>query len=209
MCCLWIKNPLTTLNCLYIFFFVAGQVSHGRPGPLLGERSKQLFQSPGIPVSVTVQCNDSVWLYFKCMLVYVYLKDVWFAPLQTRHFQSQPGYSASGTEHGQYSGAQPTHSPYGVTQPQHTSPFASAQPVPANYASGSQLRGIMFLFVRWFLQESKGSNCVHFHVVCDFFVLFQGASAFQAMQYLPHQQQGYAVHSHFTSQQGVKSILPF
>ncbi|XP_056602315.1 G protein pathway suppressor 2 isoform X3 [Triplophysa dalaica] len=113
-----------------------GQVSHGRPGPLLGERSKQLFQSPVIP---------------------------------TRHFQSQPGYSASGTEHGQYSGAQPTHSPYGVTQPQHTSPFASAQPVPASYASGSQLRG---------------------------------ASAFQAMQYLPHQQQGYAVHSHFTSQQG-------
>ncbi|CAB1315849.1 unnamed protein product, partial [Coregonus sp. 'balchen'] len=30
----------------------------------------------------------------------------------------------------------------------------------------------------------------------------RGASAFQAMQYLPHQQQGYAVHSHFTSQPG-------
>uniref|UniRef100_A0A674BNC8 G protein pathway suppressor 2 n=1 Tax=Salmo trutta TaxID=8032 RepID=A0A674BNC8_SALTR len=30
----------------------------------------------------------------------------------------------------------------------------------------------------------------------------RGASAFQAMQYLPHQQPGYAVHSHFTSQQG-------
>uniref|UniRef100_A0A671L9D7 G protein pathway suppressor 2-like n=1 Tax=Sinocyclocheilus anshuiensis TaxID=1608454 RepID=A0A671L9D7_9TELE len=113
-----------------------GQVSHGRPGALLGERSKQLFQSPVIP---------------------------------TRHFQSQPGFSAGGTEHGQYSGGQPSHSPYGVTQPQHASPFASSQPVPANYASGSQLRG---------------------------------ASAFQAMQYLPHQQQGYAVHSHFTSQPG-------
>ncbi|XP_048043403.1 G protein pathway suppressor 2 isoform X3 [Megalobrama amblycephala] len=114
----------------------AGQVSHGRPGALLGERSKQLFQSPVIPA---------------------------------RHFQSQPGFSAGGTEHGQYSGGQPSHSPYGVSQPQHTSPFASSQPVPANYASGSQLRG---------------------------------ASAFQAMQYLPHQQQGYAVHSHFTSQPG-------
>ncbi|XP_026112542.1 G protein pathway suppressor 2-like isoform X1 [Carassius auratus] len=114
----------------------AGQSSHGRPGALLGERSKQLFQSPVIP---------------------------------TRHFQSQPGFSAAGTEHGQYSGAQPSHSPYGVTQSQHTSPFASSQPVPANYASGSQLRG---------------------------------ASAFQTMQYLPHQQQGYAVHSHFTSQPG-------
>uniref|UniRef100_A0A8C1M8I5 G protein pathway suppressor 2 n=1 Tax=Cyprinus carpio TaxID=7962 RepID=A0A8C1M8I5_CYPCA len=113
-----------------------GQASHGRPGALLGERSKQLFQSPVIP---------------------------------TRHFQSQPGFSAGGTEHGQYSGAQASHSPYGVTQSQHTSPFASSQPVPANYASGSQLRG---------------------------------ASAFQTMQYLPHQQQGYAVHSHFTSQPG-------
>ncbi|XP_046905071.1 G protein pathway suppressor 2-like isoform X2 [Hypomesus transpacificus] len=30
----------------------------------------------------------------------------------------------------------------------------------------------------------------------------RGASAFQAMQYLPHQQQGFAVHSHFTSQPG-------
>ncbi|XP_016147209.1 G protein pathway suppressor 2-like [Sinocyclocheilus grahami] len=90
-------------------------------------------------------------------------------PSQTRHFQSQSGFSAGGTEHGQYSGGQPSHSPYGVTQPQHASPFASSQPVPANYASGSQLRG---------------------------------ASAFQAMQYLPHQQQGYAVHSHFTSQPG-------
>lgn len=29
-----------------------------------------------------------------------------------------------------------------------------------------------------------------------------GASAFQAMQYLPHQQPGYPVHSHFTSQPG-------
>uniref|UniRef100_A0A674EEX7 G protein pathway suppressor 2 n=1 Tax=Salmo trutta TaxID=8032 RepID=A0A674EEX7_SALTR len=30
----------------------------------------------------------------------------------------------------------------------------------------------------------------------------RGVSAFQAMQYLPHQQPGYAVHSHFTSQPG-------
>uniref|UniRef100_A0A668AAW3 G protein pathway suppressor 2 n=1 Tax=Myripristis murdjan TaxID=586833 RepID=A0A668AAW3_9TELE len=30
----------------------------------------------------------------------------------------------------------------------------------------------------------------------------RGASAFQAMQYLPHQQPGYPVHSHFTSQPG-------
>lgn len=127
----------------YEFIFLsAGQVSHGRPGALLGERSKQLFQSPVIPVSMTVRCNCIVSIY-----VYIYLKDVSFSPLQTRHFQSQPGFSAGGTEHGQYSGAQPTHSPYGVTQQQHTSPFASGQPVPANYASGSQLRGIMFVFL--------------------------------------------------------------
>uniref|UniRef100_A0A673JEN2 G protein pathway suppressor 2-like n=1 Tax=Sinocyclocheilus rhinocerous TaxID=307959 RepID=A0A673JEN2_9TELE len=107
-------------------------INHGRSGALLGERSKQLFQSPVISVTTTHRLD-----FFGV---------------------------AGGTEHGQYSGAQPSHSPYGVSQPQHTSPFASSQPVPANYASG--------------------------------------ASAFQAMQYLPHQQQGYAVHSHFTSQPG-------
>lgn len=37
-----------------------------------------------------------------------------------------------------------------------------------------------------------------------------GASAFQAMQYLPHQQPGYPVHSHFTSQPGkLTSFLSF
>ncbi|KAG9351702.1 hypothetical protein JZ751_022953 [Albula glossodonta] len=111
-------------------------VSHGRPGALLGERSKQLFQSPVVP---------------------------------GRHFQSQPGFSAGSSEHGQYSASQAAHGPYGVSQPQHASPYAPSQPVPVSYASSSQLRG---------------------------------ASAFQAMQYLPHQQQGYTVHSHFTSQPG-------
>ncbi|CAM4543695.1 hypothetical protein PO909_026238 [Leuciscus waleckii] len=142
------KDDMTTLTAAtyqpnmaihpgqHLLSMQAGQVSHGRPGALLGERSKQLFQSPVIP---------------------------------SRHFQSPAGFSAGGAEHGQYSGAQSSHSPYGVTQQQHTSPFASSQPVPANYASGSQLRG---------------------------------TSAFQTMQYLPHQQQGYAVHSPFTSQPG-------
>ncbi|KAG5844040.1 G protein pathway suppressor 2 [Anguilla rostrata] len=109
-------------------------VSHGRPGALLGERSKQLFQSPVVP---------------------------------GRHFPTQPGFNAGSSEHGQYSASQTGHGPYGVSQPQHASPYAPSQPVPVSYASSSQLRG---------------------------------ASAFQAMQYLPHQQQGYTVHSHFTSQ---------
>ncbi|XP_020311881.1 G protein pathway suppressor 2-like isoform X2 [Oncorhynchus nerka] len=115
-----------------------GQVSHGRSAALLGERSKQLFQSPVLP---------------------------------GRHYQSQPGMSSVGSEHGQYSASQAAHGPYGqLTQAQHSSPFATSQHVPVSYASSSQLRG---------------------------------ASAFQAMQYLPHQQQGYAVHSHFTSQPGL------
>lgn len=120
-------------------------------------------------------------------------------PPQTRHFHSQPGFSAGGTEHGQYSGGQPSHSPYGVTQSQHTSPFASSQPVPANYASGSQLRGALFVFLQCICLDVDMCyllvRCYHFP--------FPGASAFQTMQYLPHQQQGYAVHSHFTSQPGV------
>ncbi|XP_055798857.1 G protein pathway suppressor 2-like isoform X2 [Salvelinus fontinalis] len=115
----------------------AGQVSHGRSAALLGERSKQLFQSPVLP---------------------------------GRHYQSQPGMSSGGLEHGQYAASQAAHGPYGqLTQAQHATPFAPSQSVPVSYASSSQLRG---------------------------------ASAFQAMQYLPQQQQGYAVHSHFTSQPG-------
>ncbi|KAL0993813.1 hypothetical protein UPYG_G00114260 [Umbra pygmaea] len=110
--------------------------THGRSAALLGERSKQLFQSPVLP---------------------------------GRHYQSQPGMSSGGPEHGQYSSSQPAHGPYGqLTQAPHTSPFIPSQSVPVSYASSSQLRG---------------------------------ASAFQAMQYLP-QPQGYAVHSHFTSQPG-------
>lgn len=151
-------------------FHSAGQVSHGRPGALLGERSKQLFQSPVIPVSTIFECKsiysnlkNKKQLFFNneghlvqlpvtgCIfLVCVCLCSLkligCLPPPQTRHFQSQPGFSAGGSEHGQYSGAQPSHSPYGVSQPQHTSPFASSQPVPANYASGSQLRGSLFVY---------------------------------------------------------------
>ncbi|KAJ8266085.1 hypothetical protein GJAV_G00125710 [Gymnothorax javanicus] len=111
-------------------------VSHGRPGALLGERSKQLFQSPVVP---------------------------------GRHFQTQPGFSGGSSEHGQYSGGQAGHGPYGVSQQQHASPYGPSQPAPVSYASSSPLRG---------------------------------ASAFQAMQYLPHQPQAYTVHSHFASQPG-------
>ncbi|XP_046876190.1 G protein pathway suppressor 2 isoform X3 [Hypomesus transpacificus] len=110
----------------------ANQVSHGRPAVLLGERNKQLFQSPGIP---------------------------------GRHYQSQAGVS----EHGQYSGSPAGHGPYGIPQTQHPSPYGPGQPSTVTYASSSQLRG---------------------------------ASAFPTMQYVPHQQQGYAVHGHFTSQPG-------
>ncbi|XP_030648670.1 G protein pathway suppressor 2 [Chanos chanos] len=106
----------------------SGQVSHGRPGALLVERSKQLFQTAVIP---------------------------------GRHFQA----AFSGSDHGQFSGGQGSHGPYGVTQQQH---FTSAQPVTVSYASSAPLRG---------------------------------ASAFQTMQYLPHQQ-SYTVHSHFSSQPG-------
>lgn len=37
--------------------------------------------------------------------------------------------------------------------------------------------------------------------------LFKGASAFQTMPYLPHQPQGYAVHSHFASQTGRHKLI--
>ncbi|XP_069042686.1 G protein pathway suppressor 2 isoform X3 [Lepisosteus oculatus] len=111
-------------------------VSHGRPGTLLTERSKQLFQSPVMP---------------------------------GRHFQTQTGFSAGSSEHAQYQTSQSAHGPYSVTQSQHTSHYAPGQPVPVSYTGSPQLRG---------------------------------PSAFQAMQYLPHQQQNYTVHSHFTSQPG-------
>lgn len=108
-------------------------VSHSRPAPLLGERSKQLFPAAVLPA---------------------------------RHYQT-PGFSSGSAEHGQFSGGQGVHEPYGVAQAQHPSSYAPGPSVPVSFASSSQIRG---------------------------------ASAFQAMQYLPHQQAGYPVH--FTSQQG-------
>ncbi|XP_008319933.1 G protein pathway suppressor 2 isoform X1 [Cynoglossus semilaevis] len=117
-------------------------VSHSRSGPLLGERSKQLFPTAVIP---------------------------------TRHYQT-PSFSSASAEHGQFSGGQGVHEPYGVAQPQHPSTYAPGPSVPVSFASSSQIRG---------------------------------ASAFQAMQYLPHQQTGYPVHSHFTSQPAGVFVLGY
>ncbi|XP_061619053.1 G protein pathway suppressor 2 isoform X3 [Phyllopteryx taeniolatus] len=110
-------------------------VSHSRPGALLGDRSKQLFQSAVLP---------------------------------TRHYQT-PAFSSASAEHGQFGGAQGVHESYGVAQAQHPATYAAGPSVPVSFAGGSQIRG---------------------------------ASAFQAMQYLPHQQPAYPVHGHFTSQPG-------
>uniref|UniRef100_A0A3Q2XQA5 G protein pathway suppressor 2 n=1 Tax=Hippocampus comes TaxID=109280 RepID=A0A3Q2XQA5_HIPCM len=110
-------------------------VSHSRTGALLGDRSKQLFQSAVLP---------------------------------TRHYQT-PAFSSGSAEHGQFSGAQGVHESYGVAQAQHPATYAPGPSVPVSFAGGSQIRG---------------------------------ASAFQAMQYLPHQQPAYPVHNHFTSQPG-------
>ncbi|XP_061664658.1 G protein pathway suppressor 2 [Syngnathoides biaculeatus] len=110
-------------------------VAHNRPGPLLGDRSKQLFQSAVLP---------------------------------TRHYQT-PAFTSAAAEHGQFGGAQAVHESYGVAQAQHPATYAAGPSVPVSFAGGSQIRG---------------------------------ASAFQAMQYLPHQQPAYPVHSHFTSQPG-------
>ncbi|XP_072562502.1 G protein pathway suppressor 2-like isoform X1 [Paramormyrops kingsleyae] len=105
--------------------------NHGRSAALLGDRSKQLFQSSVLP--------------------------------------AQAGFGASSSEHGQYPSGQAAHGPYGVSQTQHVPSYAPGQSVPASYTGGSQLRG---------------------------------AAAFQAVQYLPHQPQAYAMHGHFPSQSG-------
>ncbi|XP_063043261.1 G protein pathway suppressor 2-like isoform X2 [Engraulis encrasicolus] len=114
-------------------------ISHRSSGGLLGDRSKQLFQTPVIP---------------------------------GRPFPGQPGFSGGAGEHGQFSGAggsQGVHEPYGVSSAQHPSSYAAGSSVPISFPSSSQIRG---------------------------------ASAFQTMQYLPHQAQGFAVHGHFPSQTG-------
>uniref|UniRef100_W5KID9 G protein pathway suppressor 2 n=1 Tax=Astyanax mexicanus TaxID=7994 RepID=W5KID9_ASTMX len=113
-----------------------GPVSHSRPGGLLAERGKQLFQTPGIP---------------------------------GRHFPGQPSFTQGSSEHGQFSGSPAVHESYAVTQTQHPSTYGPGASVPISFSSSSQIRG---------------------------------ASAFQTMPYLSHQPQGYAVHSHFTSQPG-------
>ncbi|KAM4677489.1 G protein pathway suppressor 2 isoform 3-T3 [Discoglossus pictus] len=91
-------------------------------------------------------------------------KQMFGPPVITgRHYTSQPSFSPSAAEHGQYANSQSGHSPYTVSQSQHT--FGASQAGPVNYAGNQPIRG---------------------------------PSAFQAMQYLSHQQPGYTVHSHYT-----------
>ncbi|XP_051557603.1 G protein pathway suppressor 2-like [Myxocyprinus asiaticus] len=111
-------------------------VSHSRASALLGERSKQLFQTPLIP---------------------------------GHHFSSQPGFPPGSSEYGQFSGSSAVHEPYAVTQAQHHSSYGPAVTVPISFAGTTQIRG---------------------------------TSPFQSMSFLPHQPQGYAVQSHFSSQPG-------
>ncbi|XP_037532039.1 G protein pathway suppressor 2 isoform X1 [Nematolebias whitei] len=101
--------------------------------------------------------------------------------IPARHYQT-PGFSSGSAEHGQFSGSQGVHEPYGVAQAQHPSSYAPGPSVPVNFASSSQIRG------------EERTRTQKYSIV--------GASAFQAMQYLPHQQAGYPVHGHFTSQPG-------
>ncbi|XP_051755499.1 G protein pathway suppressor 2-like [Ctenopharyngodon idella] len=111
-------------------------VSHNRASALLGERSKQLFQTPLMP---------------------------------GHQFSSQPGFLPGSSEHGQFSSSAAVHEPFAVTQAQHHTSYGHAASVPISFAGTTQIRS---------------------------------ASPFQSMPFLPHQPQGYAVHSHFTAQPG-------
>lgn len=53
------------------------------------------------------------------------------------------------------------------------------------------------------ITNSYASLCVFSTWGLRYILFSSGASAFQAMQYLPHQQPGYPVHGHFTSQPGL------
>ncbi|XP_053318736.1 G protein pathway suppressor 2 [Spea bombifrons] len=83
--------------------------------------------------------------------------------ISSRHYSSQPSFSPTAAEHGQYQTSQSSHSPYTVSQSQHS--FGAGQAGPVSYAGSQPIRG---------------------------------ASAFQTMQYLSHQQPGYTVHGHYT-----------
>ncbi|KAM9310933.1 LOW QUALITY PROTEIN: G protein pathway suppressor 2 [Gastrophryne carolinensis] len=76
-----------------------------------------------------------------------------------RHYPTQPSFSPTAAEHGQYQSSQAGHSAYTVSQSQHS--FGAGQA----YTASQPIRG---------------------------------PSAFPAMQYLSHQQPGYAVHGHYT-----------
>ncbi|XP_073479599.1 G protein pathway suppressor 2 isoform X3 [Aquarana catesbeiana] len=91
-------------------------------------------------------------------------KQMFGPPVITgRHYSTQPSFSPTAAEHGQYQTSQSGHSPYTVSQSQHS--FGAAQAGPVSYTGSQPIRG---------------------------------PSAFPTMQYLSHQQQGYAVHGHYT-----------
>lgn len=163
-------------------------VSHSRPGALLGERSKQLFPAAVIPVSEGPS-------HMACTTSFQLQRHIYLFPcrLDTTRLQA----SALPQRNTDSSAAARRFTNPMVWRPPSTLPPTAQDPLYLSASPAlhkSEVRsGDTFIIgnVPILVQRSHTK-----------LLLPLGASAFQAMQYLPHQQPGYPVHSHFTSQPG-------
>ncbi|XP_061769854.1 G protein pathway suppressor 2 isoform X2 [Nerophis ophidion] len=157
-------------------------VSHSRPGALLGDRSKQLF--PTAVISWIQHSRESPVQSGSNTAARVpsTAEPAANHPKRRRISSAEMSQDDTQTRHYQtpaFSSGSAEHGQFSGAQSVHDSYGVAPSQHSAAYAPGPSVP----------VSFASSSQ-------------IRGASAFQAMQYLPHQQPGYPVHSHFTSQPG-------
>ncbi|XP_075062204.1 G protein pathway suppressor 2 isoform X2 [Mixophyes fleayi] len=89
-------------------------------------------------------------------------KQMFGPPVITgRHYTSQPSFSPTAAEHGQYQTSQSGHSPYTVSQSQHS--FGAGQAGPVNYTGSQPIRGPSAFPSMQYLSHQQPGYTVHSH----------------------------------------------
>ncbi|KAG9460168.1 hypothetical protein GDO78_013780 [Eleutherodactylus coqui] len=89
-------------------------------------------------------------------------KQMFGPPVITgRHYPTQPSFSPTAAEHGQYQSSQSGHSPYTVSQPQHS--FGTGQAGAVSYTGSQPIRGPAAFPTMQYLSHQQPGYTVHGH----------------------------------------------
>ncbi|XP_077117549.1 G protein pathway suppressor 2 isoform X2 [Ranitomeya variabilis] len=89
-------------------------------------------------------------------------KQMFGPPVITgRHYPTQPSFSPTASEHGQYPSSQAGHSPYTVNQAQHS--FGAGQAGPVSYTGSQPIRGPAAFPTMQYLSHQQPGYSVHGH----------------------------------------------